>query len=138
MNIEPEKTGASHIVTAVSDDAITINGTDYRHSLIVMPDMKPVLWPIHSFDELTLATLTGLGQYKPDIIVLGTGRQTRFLRQEETFSLLEKGILIECMNNRAACGAYNLIVGEGRHALLALIMDDMEEIKQEKKVTLSS
>ena len=137
MNIEPENTGASQTVTAVSDEAITINGTDYTHSLIVMSDMKPVLWPIHSFDKLTLSDLVELGQYHPDIIVLGTGRQTRFLRQEETFSLLEKGILIECMNNRSACGAYNLIVAEDRRALLALIMEDMEEINQEKKVTLS-
>ncbi len=138
MNIEPENTGNAQIVTAVSDKTITINGTDYTHSLIVMPDRKPVFWPIHSFDELTLPVLIELGQYRPDIIILGTGRQTRFLRQEETFSLLEKGILIECMNNRSACGAYNLIVAEDRHALLALVMEDMEEIKQEKKVTLSS
>lgn len=108
MNIEPENTGASQTVTAVTDETITINGTGYTHSLIVMPDMLPVLWPIHSFDELTLPDLIELEQYKPDIIVLGTGRKTRFLRQEETFLLLEKGILIECMNNRAACGAYNL------------------------------
>lgn len=138
MNIKPENTGNSQIVTAVRDDAITINGIDYTHSLIVMPDLKPVSWPIHSFDELTLANLIELGQYRPDIIVLGTGRQTRFLSQEETLSLLEKGILVECMNNRAACGAYNLIVAEDRYALLALIMEEMEEIKQEKKVTLSS
>lgn len=130
MNIEPENTGASQTVTAVTDETITINGTGYTHSLIVMPDILPVSWPVHSFDELTLPDLIELGQYKPDIIVLGTGRQTRFLRQEETFSLLEKGILIECMNNRAACGAYNLIVSEDRHALLALIMEEMEEIKQ--------
>lgn len=101
MNIEPENTGASQTVTAVTDETITINGTGYTHSLIVMPDMLPVLWPIHSFDELTLPDLIELEQYKPDIIVLGTGRKTRFLRQEETFLLLEKGILIECMNNRA-------------------------------------
>ncbi len=138
MKIEPENTGASQTVSAVTDETITINGTGYTHSLIVMPDMKPFSWPIRSFDELTLPDLMELGQYKPDIIVLGTGRQTRILRQEETFSLLEKGILIECMNNRAACGAYNLIVAENRHALLALIMEDTEEIKQEKKVTLSS
>ena len=130
MNIEPEKNSASQTVTAVTNETITINDTGYTHSLIVMPDMKPVPWPIHSFDELTLPDLIELGQYKPDIIVLGPGRQTRFLRQEETFLLLEKGILIECMNNRSACGAYNLIVAEDRYALLALIMDDMEEIKQ--------
>ncbi len=138
MNIEPENTGPFQTVTAVSDETITINGTDYMRSLIVMPDMKPLSWPIRSFDELTLPDLIELGQYKPDIIVLGTGRKTRFLRQEETLLLLDKGILIECMNNRSACGAYNLIVAEKRHALLALIMDDMEEIKEEKKVTLSS
>ena len=90
MNIEPENTGASQTVTAVTDETITINGTGYTHSLIVMPDMLPVLWPIHSFDELTLPDLIELEQYKPDIIVLGTGRKTRFLRQEETFLLLEK------------------------------------------------
>lgn len=126
MKLEPENTGSSRIVTAIDDSTVTISGAVHTHSLIVMPDMDPVLWPIHSFDELTLQNLIELGEYRPDIVVLGTGRKTRFLRQEQTFSLLEKGILIESIDNRAACGAYNLMAGEGRHALLALIMEEIK------------
>lgn len=126
MKLEPENTGTSQTVTAVTDEAVTVNGVPFTHSLTVMPDMKPTPWPIRSFDELTLKDLMDLGQYRPDIVILGTGLQTRFLNQDQAFSLLEKGILIECMNNRAACGAYNLIVAENRNALLALIMEEIK------------
>lgn len=129
MKLDPDNTGTSRTVSAFSGDTVTIGGQDYMYSLIVMPDMPPAHWPIRSFDELTLQNLIELGQYRPDIIILGTGQQPRFLRQEQTLLLLEKGILIECMNNRAACGAYNLILAENRNAMLALIMEEMGEIK---------
>lgn len=133
MKLEPENTGSFQTVNAFSESAITISGATFRKSLIVMPDMKPISWQINSFDELTLEGLAELGQYNPDIIILGTGQQNHHLHPDWSFSLLEKGILIECMNNRAACGAYNLILAEKRQVLLALIM---EEIKSKKRVTL--
>ncbi len=126
MKLEPENTGTFQTVSAVSENTVTINGTTFSQSLIVMPDMTPSPWPVHSFDELTVDSLIKLGQYHPDIIILGTGRQSRHLNPEWTFSLLEKGLLIECMNNRAACGAYNLIVAENRQALLVLIMEEIK------------
>ena len=135
MDIQPENTGSRQTVTACQNDEITVGNTVYRGSLIVMPDMKPLPWPVKSFRELTLEDLIALKEFRPDIVLLGTGRQTGRLPESWIFSLLDHGILIECMNSRAACGTYNLMLSEERNALLAVLM---EEINGEKTVTLSS
>ncbi len=123
MKIEPENIGPEQTVTAISDRSVTIGGSDYTKSLIVMPDMKPVDWAIQTFDRLTLDDLVSLKQYHPGIILLGTGNQTKRLPREWIFSLLENGILVDSMNNKAACGTYNLTVAEDRNPLLALIIE---------------
>ena len=125
MNIEPENTGPKQTVTEISDQSVTIGGTGYTKSLIVMPDMKPVGWAIQTFDRLTLDDLVSLKQYRPGIILLGTGSQTKRLPQEWIFALLENGILVDSMNNKAACGTYNLTVAEDRNPLLALIFENV-------------
>lgn len=126
MDIQPENAGSLKTVTACHDNGITLNGTDYRGSLIVMPGMRPLPWHVQSFRELTLDDLLALRTYHPDIVLLGTGNETRRLPEGWIFSLLDNGIVIECMNDRAACGTYNMLLAEERNALLALVMEEIK------------
>ena len=125
MNIEPGQTTSQGNISAYDGNQIVIAGQSYRHSLIAMPGMIPARWPITSFDKLTLDDLTALKTLRPDIVILGTGQQTRQLPADWIFTLLEHGIIIECMNNRAACGTCNILLAEERNVLLALIMDEI-------------
>lgn len=124
MKIEPENTDATQTITAIDDRSVTIGGIDYTDSLIVMPGMKPVGWTVKTFSGLTLDDLVDLKQYCPGIVLLGTGSRTKRLPENWIFSLLKNGILIDSMNNKAACGTYNLTVAEDRNPLLALLMDE--------------
>lgn len=125
MNIEPEQTALRQGISAYDDHQIVIAGHAYHHSLIAMPGMTPVRWPVKSFDTLTIDDLVALKTWRPDIVVLGTGQHTRQLPQDWIFTLLEHGLIIECMNNRAACGTCNLLLAEERKVLLALVMDEI-------------
>lgn len=124
--MHPENPDSRRLVTACRDDEIVIDGVSYTSSLIVAPDRKPEAWPVRAFSALTLDDLSDLGRFRPDVIVLGTGHKTEQLLENWIFSLLNQGILIECMHNRAACGTYNLIVGEERNALLAVILEEIK------------
>ncbi len=126
MPIHPENADSSRIVTACRDNEIVIDGVTYTSSLIVTPDSYPAAWPVQTFSSLKLDDLTDLGRFRPDVILLGTGRETKQLPESWVFSLLNQGLLIECMHNRAACGTYNLIVSEERNALLALILEEIK------------
>ena len=125
MKIEPEQTALHQGISAYDDHQIVIAGRAYRHSLIAMPGMQPVRWPVTSFDTLTIDDLVALKTWRPDIVVLGTGQHTRQLPQDWIFTLLEHGIIIECMNNRSACGTCNIMLAEERNVLLALVMEEI-------------
>ncbi len=126
MDIQPENTDSRQTVTACQDRETVINGTLYHGSLIVMPGMKPLPWHVKSFSKLTPDALLALKEYRPDMVLLGTGQKTRHLPENWIFSLLDNGIVIECMNNRAACGTYNMMLAEGRNALLAILMEEIK------------
>lgn len=125
MNIEPENTGNRQTVSSCRDQEITVSGTLYHNSLIVTPGKKPEPWHIRSFENLTVDDLIALKKYRPDIVLLGTGLHMHNLPTDWVFTLLNHGIVIECMNNRAACGTYNLLLTEDRHAVLAIIMEEI-------------
>ncbi|EEO27293.1 Mth938-like domain-containing protein [Oxalobacter paraformigenes] len=126
MDIQPENADNLQTVTACRANGITLDQTDYHGSLIVMPGTTPLPWHVKSFRELVLDDLLALTAYQPDIVLLGTGNETRRLPEDWIFSLLDNGIVIECMNGRAACGTYNMLLAEGRNALLALVMEEIK------------
>lgn len=125
MNIEPEPTTQQQGISAYDGRQVVIAGKTYWHSLLAMPGMTPVYWTVTSFDTLTIDELVALKALRPDIIILGTGRHTRQLPGDWIFTLLEHGLIIECMNNRVACGTYNIMLAEERNVLLALVMEEI-------------
>lgn len=125
MDIQPENTGSRQAVSAYHDDEIIIGNTAFTGSLIVCPDMAPHPWHIASFEHLSIDDLVALKKHHPDIILLGTGKQTRHIPSDWIFSLLENGIIIECLNSRTACGTYNMMLAEERNPLLAIIMEEI-------------
>ena len=125
MNIEPENTGNRQTVSSYQDHEIVIGNAVYHNSLIVTPDKKPESWNVRTFENLTVDDLIALKKHKPDIVLLGTGPQMHNIPTGWIFTLLNHGIIIECMNNRAACGTYNLMLAEERNALLAVIMKEI-------------
>jgi uncharacterized protein len=60
---------------------------------------------------------------KPELILIGTGHKQRFPKPEFLKSLILAKIGFEIMDSQAACRTYNILVGEGRQVLLALIVE---------------
>lgn len=125
MEIQPENSTRQQTVSAYRDGEIIIGNTAFTSSLILSPEMPPRSWHITSFKHLRADDLVALKKYHPDIILLGTGSLTRHIPSKWVFSLLENSILIECMNNRMACGTYNMMLAEERNPLLAIIMEEV-------------
>jgi uncharacterized protein len=62
---------------------------------------------------------------KPELIIIGTGKRQRFPGPELLKTLIEAKIGFEVMDSQAACRTYNILVGEGRQVLLALIVETL-------------
>jgi uncharacterized protein len=62
---------------------------------------------------------------KPELILIGTGSRQRFPAPELLKNLISAKIGFEIMDSQAACRTYNILVGEGRQVLLALIVESV-------------
>lgn len=111
-------------VTAYDEKSITINHVCFSQNLLVLPDAVPVLWPVSGFDSLTPGNFSAVIAAQPDLLLIGTGRQPRFLPPQLLVYLSSEKIAVETMNTHAACRTFNLLLSEGRRVALALFLDD--------------
>jgi uncharacterized protein len=110
-------------VTGYDDSGVEINAERFDFSLTLMPESAPRAWPVPSFDGLTEQHFEAIEQESPDVVILGTGARQRFVHPRLVASLSARRIGVECMDNKAACRTYNILMGEGRKVTLALIIE---------------
>lgn len=130
MKLHATATQQYQTVTGYDKGWIEINAVRLSHSLIVLPEHAPVPWPVTSFDALTPADFAPLEAHHPDVVILGTGSTQRFASPALTAGLSARRIGVECMENRAACRTYNILMAEGRKVALALILPDNQTTTQ--------
>ena len=109
-------------VTAYDDKGVEINARRYDYSISVMPEAPPRAWPVARFEDLTADHFALLEQDKPDVVLLGTGERQRFVHPRLVAALAARQVGVECMDNKAACRTYNILMGEGRRVTLALVI----------------
>lgn len=122
MKLHATPTQQYQTITGYEDDWIEINAHRFDHSLIVLPEVAPVRWPVDSFESLQSSEFATIDAHAPDLLILGTGRRQRFASPTLVAALLSKQIGVECMDNQAACRTYNILMAEGRKVALALIL----------------
>ncbi len=122
MKLHSTQTQQYQTVTGYEDDWIEINALRFSHSLIVLPETPPAVWAVTSFEALKSTDFDLLEAYAPDLVILGTGQRQRFVQPALLTGLMARRIGVECMDNRAACRTYNILMTEGRKVALALIL----------------
>jgi uncharacterized protein len=123
MKLHTTATQQYQTVTGYDDNAVEINAVRYQHSLLVLPETAPVAWPVASFDTLAAEHFAVIDATVPDVVILGTGQRQRFVHPRLTIALTARRIGVECMDNKAACRTYNILMAEGRKVALALIFE---------------
>ncbi len=123
MKLHSTNTQQYQTVTGYHDNGIEINAVPFDYSLIVMPEMPPVAWPVSSFDTLVAENFAQIDAVAPDVVILGTGNRQRFVHPKLVTLLTARRIGVESMDNQAACRTYNILMAEGRKVALALIID---------------
>jgi uncharacterized protein len=95
----------------------------FQDNLLVQPEQPPVVWEAASFDALEPAHFQRIAALDPAVVILGTGARQRFVHPRLTVALTARHIGVECMDSGAACRTYNILMGEGRKVVLALLLD---------------
>lgn len=123
MKLHAPQTQHYQTVTGYDEQGVEINAVRFSHSLLVLPEVPPVAWPPATFDELTTDHFAQIDAVNPDVVILGTGIRQRFIHPKLTAALNARRIGVECMDNKAACRTYNILMGEGRKVALALLIE---------------
>lgn len=123
MKLHPDQTGLQHVVTAYAPGSIAVNGRVLTRSLLLMPEHLDETWGPDDFSALAIDHLAQLAALSCDVLLLGTGHRQRFPAPALLQPLIESGRGFEVMDTAAACRTYNILVGEGRIVLAALIVE---------------
>ena len=110
------------LVTGLGDGWIRVGATEYRENCVLTPDaVEPGFAPagLDALGEDAFARLLAL---RPEIVLVGTGTAQRFLHPRLTQALGAAHVGVEVMDTRAACRTFNILVGEGRRVVAALIL----------------
>ena len=109
-------------IESYSTGMICINGERLTSSLIVTPHQLINIWPPKCFTDIAQQHFDLIIQLRPEIIILGTGRQLHFPSSLTSAQIQRLGLGFEVMDTGAACRCYNLLMGEGRNVAAGLIM----------------
>ena len=80
-------------------------------------------WNCACFEDLTEEHFTQLAASQPELVIFGSGARLRFAPPTFMLVLMQKRIGIETMDTLAACRTYNILAGEGRRVVAALLID---------------
>jgi uncharacterized protein len=116
------QTSDRNLVTGLGDGWIKVGATEYRENCVLTPEGVHTGFAAHGFAQLTEQDLAQLLDLKPEIVLLGTGAQQQFPHPRLTQALAAAHVGIEVMDTRAACRTFNILLGEGRRAIAALIL----------------
>jgi len=111
------------IVTACDDNGVEINAIRYEYSLLVSTKEGPLPWLVQNFHSLNCEHFLQIEKFNPNIVILGTGIRQKFVNPRLITAFISRRISVECMDNRAACRTYNILVSEGREVSMALIFE---------------
>lgn len=92
-----------------------------RQSVIVLPS-RVEEWAPTSFLELEKSHFQSLLKLEPEVVIVGTGERLYLPSPSLMEPLLRQQVGVEFMNTPAACRTYNILVGERRRVIAALLM----------------
>ncbi len=123
MKLQSDPHSGTNSITGYGNGYVEINKIPYRHAVLISSDGAISAWPVQIFQDLQPSHFEQMVGLQPELIIIGTGNKQHFPKPELLQTLISAKIGFELMNSQAACRTYNILVGEGRRVLLALIVE---------------
>lgn len=123
MKLQPDPIEGVNAVTAYVAGTVKINGQAFASSVLVPWRGEVRAWPCNEFGLLAAEHFELLLPLQPELVIFGSGRQLRFVAPSLLRGLIERRIGVETMDTAAACRTYNVLAGEGRLVVAALLLE---------------
>ena len=122
MKIQPDKFDVPSI-SGYGTDWVSVAAEKITASVVLGSRGQRADWGCSSFDDLGMQHFELLAQLAPEIVIFGSGSRIRFPKPQWLAALYAKRIGLETMDMQAACRTYNILAGEGRDVVLALLIE---------------
>ena len=116
--------GSGLVVTGAGDGWIRVGTEEVRHNVVLTRDAVVPGWAPRGFGALAEADFAALLVHEPEIVIVGTGAVQRFVHPRLLAPLHEARVGVESMTTLAACRTFNILSGEGRRAIAALVVTE--------------
>jgi uncharacterized protein len=121
MKFTQHRSDGANLIRRYGADFILIGEQEVRASCIVSAStLTP--WAPRSVEELNAESLEVLFALQPEVVVLSTGATQKFPRAALRAEFAARKIGLEVMEVGAACRTYNVLVGEERRVLAAVLL----------------
>ena len=122
MQLDLDSHLGGHRIDAYGDGWVRIGERRFEGSLALSRERVIDDWRATGVEALTEEHFQRLADLAPELVLLGTGATLAFPATELTRPLIERGIGLEVMDTAAAARTYNLLAGDGRGVVVALIL----------------
>lgn len=94
-----------------------------EHSIVIGSRGEKFDWHCTRFEQLTEPHFAQLAKTRPELVIFGSGVRLRFPPPAFLRALMAQRIGLETMDTLAACRTYNILAGEGRQVIAALLIE---------------
>ena len=123
MQLSHERPDYGFVLRGADATSARVNDQVLTRSFAIAPDHLLEDWDAPaSAAALEPAHLAPLLALEPELVVLGTGARQVFPPAAALAACLTRGIGIETMDNAAAARTYNVLAGEGRRVVVAMLL----------------
>ncbi len=122
MKLQPDKSDVQTL-TAHGPGWVAINNEKVEGSVVVGSRGERFEWDCTSFDQISAEHFAQLAALGAELIIFGSGKRIRFPQAAWLQPLMAKRTGVETMDTPAACRTYNILAGEGRHVVAALLVE---------------
>lgn len=122
MKLQPDKP-ENWSIHAYGEGWVSVNGERHSQSLVISSHGSLQAWDCQRFEDLQTHHFDLLVASEPEIVLFGSGSRLRFAHPGLLRNLLDRQIGVETMDTLAACRTYNILAGEGRRVVAALLVE---------------
>jgi len=110
-----------NFIRSIDSQGIRINNDYYHGSLVVSASHLVTGWAVQCLGDTNAENLQVIFDLQPELVLIGCGKTQAFLAPATQMLFLERHIGVEVMVTDAACRTFNLLAGDGRDVVAALI-----------------
>jgi uncharacterized protein len=122
MQLTQQGPAGANLIRRYGADFIAIADEEIRRSCLVSATTLVRDWAPRSVDELSIEHLAPIFGFAPEVVVLSTGATQKFPRAALRAEFATRRIGLEVMEVGAACRTYNVLVGEERKVIGAILL----------------